>query len=112
MSGLATKKFAGRPAASAFVRNDPPRKPFDSVAAVHPVPGPATVGTVLHMKPHGFGFIIARKPWNVVLVQPVPVYLVVSPACDPGPPLRYARKMGSGDVPGAPVYANVAPRPA
>src|SRR6476620_3079401 len=63
-------------------------------------------------KPNGFGFIVARKPRNVEFVQFVPLYAVESPARDELIPFMNARKIGSGDVPGAPVYANVAPRPA
>src|SRR5882672_4008895 len=33
---------------------------------------------------------------------------LVLPACPALTPFKYARKIGSGDVPGAPVYANVA----
>src|SRR4029450_6368158 len=91
---------------------DWPRNPFVTEAVVQPAIGPPPVGSVLHMNPHGFGFIAAREFRRVPLVQLAPESCAVSPACEPGLPLRNARKIGSGCVPGAPVYANVAPRPA
>src|SRR5262245_63485529 len=105
-SGLAMKKFTGNPAAAALPRNVVlPMNPLPIVAAVQPA-------ALAHMNPYGFGFIAARKPRNVAFVQFVPLYRVGSPAPELFVPLKYARKIGSGDVPGAPVYANVLPRPA
>ena len=49
----------------------------------------------------GFGFSGYRDGTSVLFVQLVPVYFVVSPAAFE--PLRYARKIGSGTVPGTPV---------
>jgi hypothetical protein len=54
-------------------------------------------------KPNGFGLRAARKPRNVAFVQFAPVYAPVLPAFPDGCPLKNARKIGSGTVPGAPV---------
>jgi len=55
------------------------------------------------MNPNGFGFCAARYPRNDELVQLAPEYCVASPALPLPCPLKYARKIGSGDVPAAPV---------
>src|SRR5207244_12514712 len=95
-SGLATKKFDGNPAAAALLRNVVlPRRPFGIVPAVQPV-------GLLHMNPSGFGLWAARYPRKLALVQFAPTYCDASPALDPFCPLKYARKIGSGEVPAAP----------
>src|SRR5688500_9792236 len=105
MSGLATKKFTGSPAAAALLRKVAlPINPLASVAVVQPA-------ALLHMKPQGLGLRAARKPRKAALVQLAPVYAAALPALPAAWPLKCARKIGSGTVP-APVCANVAPRPA
>src|SRR5262249_26042412 len=63
-------------------------------------------------KPYGFGLVCARNARNVLDVQLPPLYAAGLPACAADVPLKNARKVGSGLVPGAPVNANVLPRPA
>src|SRR2546428_60594 len=100
------KKFAGRPAAWAFARNNAlPIKPFCRVVSVQPA-------ALRHANANGFGFCAARNERMLAFVQLGPVYLAASPDETLFTPLKYARKTGSGDVPGAPVYAKVLPRPA
>src|SRR5262245_50184509 len=62
--------------------------------------------------PNGFGLIAARKPRFVALLNCVLEYCAGSLADAPPRPEKYARNVGNGDVPAAPVYAKVAPRPA
>src|SRR5258705_11373833 len=97
MSGFAMNRFAGRPAAAALVRYLlSPRNPLDRFAVAHPV-------ALAHMNPCGLGLFAARKLRKVELVQSAPVYAAVLAACAAATPLKKARKVGSGDVPGAPV---------
>src|SRR5262249_18720542 len=113
-SGLTMKKFAGSPAAAALARNVAlPMKPFCRVVALQPAPLPTglEVPALRHAKANGFGFRMARNPRLVELVQLLPVYIAGSPAEALFTPLKNARKIGSGDVPAAPVYANVLPLP-
>src|SRR5438128_10249532 len=99
------KKFAGRPAARAFARNSAfPMKPFCRVASVQPA-------ALRHANANGFGFCAARNERMLAFVQLAPVYLAGSPDEALFTALRYARKIGKGVVPAAPVYANVVPRP-
>src|SRR5262249_51508035 len=105
VSGLAMKKFAGSPAAAALLRNVAlPMKPFCRVVLLHPV-------ALRQANANGLGFSAARNAWFAELVQLPPMYFDVSPAEAAPTPLKYARKIGSGAVPGMPVYANVAPLP-
>src|SRR5262249_14191705 len=100
------KKFAGNPAAAALARKTPlPMNPFCRVVLLQAC-------ALRHAKANGFGLRTARNPRFVELVQLLPVYFVGSPAEALFAPLQYARKIGSGDGPGAPVNANVFPRPA
>ena len=93
-SGFATKKLAGRPALIAFCLN----------VALLRMP----VLAVLLSKLNGSGLRAARNASSVALVQFAPLYAARLPACDAGWPFRYARRIGSGDVPAVPVYAKVA----
>src|SRR4029453_891308 len=70
------------------------------------------VAVLIEANPNGFGFIAARNPRFVALLYCVLTYLVGSPAWAAGTRSKNAAKTGSGEVPGAPVYANVLPRPA
>src|SRR5437870_10575122 len=100
------KKFPARPAASAFARNAAfPIKPFCRVVSVQPA-------AFRHANANGFGFCAAKNDRLLAFVQLGPVYLAASLDEALFTPLKYARKIGRGVVPGAPVYANVAPRPA
>ena len=93
-----TKKFDGRPASIAFCLN----------VALLRMP----VLAVLLSRLNGNGLRAARNACSVAFVQFAPLYADPLTACDAGCPFRYASRMGSGEVPGAPVYAKVAPRPA
>src|SRR5262245_44588567 len=108
------KKFAGRPAAATLARNvELPMKPCCRLLLVHPYD--ATVlgsGRPKQPNANGCGYRLARNPSSVEFIQLPPVYLEGSPACAAFTPFRYARKIGSGAVPGAPVYAKVLPSPA
>src|SRR3954468_12963350 len=100
-SGLATKRFAGRPAASAFERR----------AALF-IRFHAKLGVVVLVLQHGCGFRRASAFRKVVSVNDVELYLDGSPAPAAFTPLKYVRMIGSGLVPGIPVYAKVLPLPA
>src|SRR5438132_5429187 len=92
-SGLTTKKFAGNPALTAFVRW-------------------LAVPCRLLATKNGFGAYTASRFTYVAFVKLDDVYLLGSDTLAPPSPEKYARYVGSGDVPAAPVYANVLPRPA
>src|SRR5262249_49775295 len=97
-SGFARKKFDGIPAAIAFARN----------VALSMMP----VFDVFRIMPIGLGARAARNVWSVAFVHCVPVYDAGLPAWAAPTPLKNATSVGSGTVPGAPVKANEAPRPA
>src|SRR5437899_8260432 len=108
VSGLAMKKLAGRPAAAAFVRNVAlPMNPFCRLE-----PSDRHPAADKQAKANGFGFWMARNERLFAFVQLPPRYRLGSADSALFTPLKYARKIGSGEVPGAPVYAKVVPRPA
>src|SRR5258708_35121319 len=97
-SGFATKKFAGIPAASAlFLKVLLPMRP---------------VAVLVDAKPNGFGFMAARNPRFVELVHCELEYFVESLDWAAGTRSKKAANPGSGDVPGTPVSASAAARPA
>ena len=100
-SGFATRKFDGSPAAIALARR-----------AALLIRLYAKLGVVAFVLQHGCGLNVASELMKVESVNDVDVYFAGSAACPEATPLKYARMIGSGDVPGAPVYANVLPRPA
>src|SRR5580765_5044959 len=100
-SGLATKRLAGRPAACAFARR----------AALF-IRFHAKLGVVVLVAQHGCGLRSASAFRNVESVNDAELYFEGSPAPAAFTPLKYARMIGSGLVPGMPVYAKVLPLPA
>src|SRR5439155_1186318 len=99
-SGLAMKKLDARPADAALARKVAfPMKPFCRVASVQPA-------ALRQANAKGFGLRAARNDRMLAFVQFGPTYLDESPDEPLFTPLKYARKIGSGAVPGAPVCAN------